>query len=66
MQAVLDTTVKGMQVSLRSSIHSDIKALIPQFIADIHDVRDRVSHMENKMGVFSQSKHGGFGGQLLL
>lgn len=52
-QSVLNTTLKIMLVSLRSTIHSDKLSWAQQFMADITDVRDRVTHVEDKMGEFA-------------
>lgn len=52
-QPVLDTTLKDMLVSLRSTIHTDILSLMQQFKSDIGEVSDRVHHIENKMGDFA-------------
>ncbi|XP_077341238.1 uncharacterized protein LOC143986704 [Lithobates pipiens] len=54
-QPVMDTTLKDMLVSLRSTLHADIMAITQQFKTEVHAVTDRVSHVEVKMGEFAQT-----------
>lgn len=52
-QPVLDTTLKDMLISLRSTIHTDMMACIRQFSPDLTAVEDRVDHVETKMGEYA-------------
>lgn len=52
-QPVLDTVLKEMVVSLRSSLHSDMVSCMHKFSKDLISVSERVSHVENKMGEYA-------------
>lgn len=52
---MMDTMLKDMLVSLRSTLHSDILALTRQFRSKTFTVDDRVSHVEEKIGEFAST-----------
>lgn len=52
---MLDTTLKDMLVSLRSTRHADILSLAQQFKSDVTEIGNRVSHIEDKMGEFAST-----------
>ena len=52
---VLDTVLKEMLVSLRSSLHSDMVSCVHKFSSDLRHVADRVSHVETKMGEYAST-----------
>lgn len=54
-QPVMDTTLKDMLVSLRSSLHADIMSITQQFKSEVSAVANRVSHIEIKMGEFAST-----------
>lgn len=54
-QPVMDTTLKDMLVSLRSTLHSDILAITHQFKSEVKAVSNRVTHIESKMGEFANT-----------
>ncbi|XP_018417948.1 PREDICTED: uncharacterized protein C3orf67-like [Nanorana parkeri] len=54
-QPLSDTTLKDMLVSLRSSLNSDMQALVHQFSSDLQEVGERVTHIEDKMGDFADT-----------
>ena len=54
-KAVSDTTLKDMLVSLRSSMHADMLQCMRNFKADVGELGDRVTHVEEKMGEFASS-----------
>lgn len=50
---IMDTTLKDMLISLRSTLHADIQSLTRQFKSEISSVNKRISHVETKMGEFA-------------
>lgn len=54
-QSVMDSTLKEMLMSLRGAIHTDMLQLMKQCKSEVDKVRGRVSHIENKMGEFSET-----------
>lgn len=52
-QPVIDTTLKDMLVSLRSTLHADILTLTSHFKTEMKAVNNRVTHIEHKMGEFA-------------
>lgn len=49
-QTVLDTTLKEMLMSLRSSLQADMPSLMHTFGHNINVLEDRVSHFEGNLG----------------
>lgn len=54
-QPVMDSVLKDMLVSLRTAIHTDMVQLMNQCISEVNVVSERVSHIENKMGEFTDT-----------
>lgn len=54
-QPVMDTTLKDMLVSLRSTLHADMLAFTQQFKTEVAAVDSRVTHIESKMGEFTST-----------
>lgn len=54
-QPVMDSTLKDMLVSLRSAIHTDMLQLMKQCKSEVNEVRNRVTHIESKMGEFTET-----------
>ena len=54
-QAVMDTVLKDMLLSLRSTIHADMMSCMQKFHTDIQEVESRVDHIECKMGEFAST-----------
>lgn len=52
-QPVLDTTLKDMLVSLRSSLHADMLSCVHRFGVELKETVSRVDHIEHKMGEFA-------------
>lgn len=52
-KTVLDTTLKDMLVSLRSTSHADIISLTQQFKSKVVEMSNRFKHIEDKMGEFA-------------
>ncbi|XP_073453695.1 uncharacterized protein [Aquarana catesbeiana] len=52
-QPVMDTILKEMLVSLRSSLHSDMLSCIHTVNRDLQEVSERVTYVEDKMGKFA-------------
>ena len=52
-QPVLDTTLKDMLISLRSTIHGDMMSCMGKFSTELSEVGDRVNHIETKMGEYA-------------
>lgn len=52
-QPALDTTIKDMLISLRSTIHIDMMACMRKFSSELNAVGDRVDHIESKMGKYA-------------
>lgn len=50
-QPVIDTVLKNMLVSLRSTIHSDMLQLVQQFKTEVNEVSKRVTHRKQNGGV---------------
>lgn len=52
-QPVINTTLKDMLVSLRTTLHADMLAITQQFKSEVTAVSNRVTHIESKMGEFT-------------
>lgn len=52
-QPILDTVLKEMLVSLRSSLHLDMVSCVHKFSMDLKSISDRVTHVESKMGEYA-------------
>lgn len=52
-QPVMDTVLKDMLLSLRSSLQSDMMNCMHRFSTEIQAVEERVEHIEHKMGEFA-------------
>lgn len=54
-QPILDTAVKEMLLSLRGSLQHDMAVFMKQTQRELDYVGERVDHVENKMGEFTQA-----------
>lgn len=54
-QPVLDTVLKDMLVSLRSTIQADMMNCMHRFSGELSAVEARIEHVENKMGDFAST-----------
>lgn len=54
-QPVMNTVLKDMLASLRSTIHADIISLAHQFKSEVAEVSQSVTHIENKMEEFAST-----------
>ena len=52
-QPIMDTVLKDMLLSLRSTIQADMMSCMKNVRADIQEVETRVEHIETKMGEFA-------------
>lgn len=52
-QPLMDTTLKDMLVSLRTTLHAVMLAITQQFKSEVTAVSNRVTHIESKMGEFT-------------
>lgn len=52
-QPILDTVMKDMLMSLRSSLQADMMSCMHKFNKVLKEVETRVAHIENKMGEFA-------------
>lgn len=52
-QPLMDTILKDMLVSLRSTIHADIMSLTSHFKPEFKEVNGRVTYIENTIGEFA-------------
>lgn len=51
----MDSTLKDMLMFLRSAIHTDMLQLMKQCKSEVSEVSDRVTHIESKMGEFTET-----------
>lgn len=51
----MDTTLKGMLVALRSTLHKDLLSAVSNIKAEVAELGERVDHMEDKMGEFAEA-----------
>lgn len=54
-QPVIDTVLKEMLVSLRSSLHSDMISCVHKFSTEVQSVSARMTHIETKMGEYANT-----------
>lgn len=54
-QPISESTLKDMLISLRSSLHADMMECMKGFKTDVHELGDRVDHVEQKMGEYAAS-----------
>lgn len=54
-QHILDTTLKSMLISMRSSLHADMMSCVQTFRADVRELGGRVDHLEQKICEFASS-----------
>lgn len=54
-QPILDTTMKNMLISVRSSLHTDMMTCMQKFKTELGAMGERMVHVEQKMGEFASS-----------
>lgn len=57
-QAVSESFLKEMMLALRSSIQQSFTSVLKKQMSVIDDLGDRVNHVEQKMGEFSEAHNG--------